>query len=173
MNNVKARLQDAGIKEVCKSMVGEMVVFYRTKKENKTLPKAKIRSSADAAAYFREIPGWKDTLEYKESFYILALNRSNYVEGWVKLSEGGISGCVVDRRIIFQHLLEFNASSFIMAHNHPSGNQNPSDADIGITKKIYSAGKIMDIDLLDHIIITEQNSDGKSYFSFADNSILS
>jgi len=85
----------------------------------------------------------------------------------MKLSQGGISGTVTDVRIIMKKAVEFLASAIIVCHNHPSGNLNPSDADSKITGKIKEAGSIMDIQLLDHIIIS-----GKDYYSFADNGLI-
>ncbi len=98
-----------------------------------------------------------------EEFWILYLNNSNKVIYKCQLSKGGITGTVVDIRLIFKIALEQNAVSIIISHNHPSGLLTPSDADINITKKIVEAGKTMDIAVLDHIIVTE-----KSYYSFND-----
>jgi len=102
-----------------------------------------------------------------EEFWVVFLNRSNKVIDRQKISMGGISGTVTDVRIILKLALEKLASSLILCHNHPSGNPKPSDADINITKKIKESGKLMDISLLDHIIVT----DG-SYYSFADEGII-
>lgn len=96
------------------------------------------------------------------------MNRSNAVLGILSVSKGGISGTVTDIRIIFQAAIKANASGIIVCHNHPSGNMNPSESDTKITHKIKEAGAIMDIQLLDHLIIT---MDG-DYYSFADNGLL-
>ena len=85
----------------------------------------------------------------------------------VQISKGGISGTVVDNRLIFRQALQHYASSIILAHNHPSGNLKPSQADIRITKKIKQAGEFMDIKLLDHLIITSS-----SYYSFGDEGMI-
>jgi DNA repair protein RadC len=85
----------------------------------------------------------------------------------MKLSQGGISGTVTDVRIVMKKAIECLASGIIVCHNHPSGNLNPSDSDTKITQKIKEAGNLMDIQLLDHLIISE-----KDYYSFADNGIL-
>ena len=102
-----------------------------------------------------------------EEFWILFLNRSNKVINRMKLSQGGISGTVTDIRIVLKKAIEYLASGIIVCHNHPSGNLNPSESDTRITQKIKEAGNIMDIQLLDHLIISE-----KDYYSFADNGLL-
>ncbi|MBN2481064.1 MAG: DNA repair protein RadC [Bacteroidales bacterium] len=102
-----------------------------------------------------------------EEFWILLLNRANKVVEKRKMSQGGISGTVTDIRMILKHALDCLASSMILCHNHPSGNEKPSEADIGITRKLKEAAGIMDISLLDHVIIA-----GKKYFSFADENLI-
>ncbi len=102
-----------------------------------------------------------------EEFWILFLNRSNKVINRMKLSQGGISGTVTDVRMVMKRAIEYLASGIIVCHNHPSGNLNPSESDTRITQKIKEAGNIMDIQLLDHLIISE-----KEYYSFADNGLL-
>ena len=98
-----------------------------------------------------------------EEFWILLLNRANQVIKLERISAGGVSGTVADPKIIFKKALDQLASSIILAHNHPSGNLNPSQADISLTNKIKNAGKLLDINILDHLIITNT-----SFFSFAD-----
>ncbi len=102
-----------------------------------------------------------------EEFWILLLNRSNFVLSKHKVSSGGTAGTVVDAQIIFKIAIQNNASSLILAHNHPSGSLKPSQADIKLTKKMVEAGKMLNILVLDHLIFAE-----KHYFSFADNSML-
>lgn len=102
-----------------------------------------------------------------EEFWILFLNRSNKVISRMKLSQGGISGTVTDVRMVMKKAIEYLASGIIVCHNHPSGNLNPSESDTRITQKIKEAGVIMDIQLLDHLIISENE-----YYSFADNGLL-
>lgn len=118
-----------------------------------------------------------------EEFWVIFLNNSNYVKGIVSnqetifigrqlidtanISKGGITGTVVDLRILFKLALEKNATAVILVHNHPSGKLQPSEADLQITQKIKEAGKIMDISILDHFIITEHD-----YYSFADHGRL-
>jgi len=128
------------------------------------LPDAgQIRCSKDAADIF--FPLLADLPH--EEFWILFLNRSNRIIDRMKISQGGVSGTVTDVRIIMKKAVEWLASGIIVCHNHPSGNMNPSDADSKITGKIKDAGNIMDIQLLDHIIIS-----GKDYYSFADNGLI-
>jgi len=102
-----------------------------------------------------------------EEFWILFLNRSNKVINRMKLSQGGISGTVTDIRIIMKKAIENLASGIIVCHNHPSGNLSPSESDTRITQKIKEAGNMMDIQLLDHLIISD-----KDFYSFADNGLL-
>jgi DNA repair protein RadC len=101
--------------------------------------------------------------DHVEYFYILLLNRNNQILGTHLLSKGGFTGTVVDVRVIFQVALKTCATSIIAIHNHPSGNMNPSDADRQITRKIADAGKLLDIQLLDHVIISSE-----SFHSMAD-----
>lgn len=122
-----------------------------------------IKCSKDVADIFQ--PLLSDLLH--EEFWILFLNRSNKVIDRMKLSQGGVSGTVTDVRIVMKKAIEFLASGIIVCHNHPSGNLNPSESDTKITLKIKEAGKLMDIQLLDHLIISD-----KEYYSFADNGLL-
>lgn len=125
----------------------------------------KISCSSDAEKIFRSI--WDSSMTYRESFYALYLNRANKVLGYQLISIGGLTGTMVDTRCIFQAVLKANATSIILAHNHPSGSKEPSNSDITITKKIKDAGKLLDISLLDHLIMLEDD-----YVSFADEAIL-
>lgn len=102
-----------------------------------------------------------------EEFWIILLSRANTILKKIRISQGGITGTVVDPKIMFRHAVEHSASGIVMCHNHPSGNLIPSDADISLTKKISDGSKLFDITLLDHIIIA-----GDSYYSFADNGRL-
>jgi DNA repair protein RadC len=102
-----------------------------------------------------------------EEFWILFLNRSNRVINRMKLSQGGVSGTVTDVRMVMKRAIENLASGIIVCHNHPSGNLSPSESDTRITQKIKEAGAMMDIQLLDHLIITD-----KDYYSFADNGLV-
>jgi DNA repair protein RadC len=109
----------------------------------------------------------QETICLQEQFVVLYLNRANKVLGSYQLSKGGLTGTVADVRLILSVALKTLASGLILAHNHPSGNLKPSEADIGLTKKIKQSAKLMDIELLDHIIISNEG-----YYSFVDDGIL-
>jgi DNA repair protein RadC len=102
-----------------------------------------------------------------EEFWVIFLNRRSGVLRKTRVSQGGLSSTVVDPRIIFSQALNAKASSIIVAHNHPSGNLTPSQSDIDLTKKLSGAGKLLDIQLVDHLIIS-----GNNYCSFADSGLL-
>ncbi|MDF2931918.1 MAG: hypothetical protein K0R36_1249 [Chryseobacterium sp.] len=102
-----------------------------------------------------------------EEFWAIFLNQSNKVIHISRLTQGGINQSIVDIRIVFKTALDHFATGIIISHNHPSGNLKPSDEDIQITKKIKEAGNLMNVQLLDHLIITQKN-----YLSFADEDLL-
>lgn len=102
-----------------------------------------------------------------EEFWIVFLNNSNKVLHHAQLSKGGITGTVVDVRLVMKQALELGAVALILAHNHPSGTLKPSSADKQITQKLKTAAEVLDIKILDHLIITQ-----KEYFSFADEGVL-
>ncbi len=106
-------------------------------------------------------------MQLNEYFYLLLLNNNNQVLGYYKVSQGGITGTVADIRLIFATALKVAACGIIDIHNHPSGNLKPSQSDIKLTSKIKDAGKLLDIRVLDHLIITNQG-----YYSFADSGTL-
>ncbi len=143
--------------------VSEITINYFPK--FKPADRPQIKQSADAFEILNN--NWGDHLMYKESFYILLLNRANKVLGMTNISVGGISGTVADPKLIFQTALKANASGIILAHNHPSGNLKPSENDISLTKKIKSAGEFLEISVLDHLIIGQDDS-----YSFADEGLL-
>jgi DNA repair protein RadC len=107
-----------------------------------------------------------DTISLQEQFVVLYLNRANRVIGSYQLSKGGLTGTIADVRLILSVALKTLASGLILAHNHPSGNLKPSEADIQLTQKVKDAAKLMDIEVLDHMIL---NSNG--YFSFTDDGL--
>jgi len=144
--------------------VAEIDVIYATK--IRPSDRLKVTTSSDAAEAFRAM--WKQSMEHRESAYVMFLNRNNKVLGIHKLAEGGLCGTIIDVRCIFQIALKANACSVILAHNHPSGNEIPSEADKTITKKIREAGKFLDIPLLDHLIMLP----GDGYMSFADEGLM-
>jgi DNA repair protein RadC len=102
-----------------------------------------------------------------EEFWVLLLNRAHRVIKKKRVSEGGVSGTVADPKIIYKMALEELASGVIVAHNHPSGNLTASQSDIDLTKKLKEAGKFLEVQLLDHLIIA-----GSKYYSFADEGII-
>lgn len=110
----------------------------------------------------------KDTIGLQETFKVLLLNNANKVKGTYQASTGGLTGTLVDIRLLFAVALKTVSANLILAHNHPSGNQKPSSADEKLTKKIQKAAELFDIKVLDHLIILPN---GK-YFSFADNGMI-
>jgi DNA repair protein RadC len=126
----------------------------------------KITSSRDAYDILKFLFD-PDTFLFQEEVLMLMLNRSNRVVGFYHASKGGINGTTVDIRNILGALLSVRACGFVMAHNHPSGNVNPSESDIRVTRQLADAGKLMEIQLIDHLILTED-----SYTSLADSGLL-
>ncbi len=156
----------------------EMVSFHLTYKINKneqmkvreikvsySLPKTKkIKVHNSDELYRIAINHWNlDTIEMQEELKAILLNRANEVIGIYELSKGGISGTVLDMKLLLSVALKCLASSIALVHNHPSRNLKPSEADYRITKKLKSACRLVDIILLDHIIISKDE-----HYSFAD-----
>jgi DNA repair protein RadC len=133
------------------------------KRASEALLREKVSCSQDAYDYLRSFMG--DTAY--EEFWILVLDRANRIRMKSCISEGGVSGTVADPKKIFKIALENGGSAIILAHNHPSGNTRPSEADINLTKKMIAAGAIMEVPVIDHIIIGEEK-----YFSFADEGLM-
>jgi DNA repair protein RadC len=127
--------------------------------------KVKITGSESAEKFIRQFYG--DDLEIFESFFILLLNRANETIGYAKISQGGIVGTVVDKKILLKYVVESLATGIILAHNHQSGNTNPSQADLNITKDLQQLCNLVDSEVLDHVILTAD-----SFYSFADNGKL-
>jgi DNA repair protein RadC len=124
-----------------------------------------ITSSQDVFDVIRK--HWSDDIQYRESFAVLLLNRANKALGFSFISKGAIAATVSDPKMIFQAALKANASSIILVHNHPSGNLQPSEADLNLTKNLVKAGEFLELKVLDHLIIGED-----SYFSFADEGLM-
>lgn len=140
--------------------VAEIELVYKTRVKISERPQ--IKASSDAYQVLKQ--SWDENkIEFVEQFKVMLLNRGNKVLGIYEVSTGGISGTVADIRLIFAAALKCNASSMVLAHNHPSSNTKPSEADIQLTRRIKEAGKLLEIKVLDHIIVTVE-----SYFSFAD-----
>lgn len=143
--------------------LNEIQISYKPVAKMNTLNK--ITGSSQAADILRQ--AWSDDIEHHESVYIICLAHSGRVLGVKMISSGGISSCIIDPKIVFQTALAANASSIILAHNHPSGTLEPSKADKDITEKIKNGGKFLEISVLDHIILTDD-----AYYSFADNGMM-
>ncbi|AWW30161.1 DNA repair protein [Echinicola strongylocentroti] len=140
--------------------VAEIVLSYRPKVKLFQVPK--ITSSKEAYEVLLE--NWDKTkLQFIEQFKVMLLNRSNRVLGVVDVSTGGTSGTVADPKIIFAAAVKSNSSGMILVHNHPSGNRFPSNADNNLTERMVNLGKLMELPVLDHIIVTSE-----SYYSYAD-----
>jgi len=152
-----------GIGEKRAVKIAAMFALARRRNESEVIFKNKISKSQDAFEIFHSLMG---DLPYEE-FWLLLLNRANRVVRKVKISEGGISGTVVDPKKIFQICLEQHATSIILGHNHPSGAVAPSEADNKITKKIKDCGLLLDVAVLDHIIVGDDR-----FYSFADEGTL-
>lgn len=135
----------------------------RRRKDQEPNDRPKVVSSGNA---FDLIQGDLMDLQHEE-FWVLLMNRAQRLIKKKRISEGGVSGTVADPKIIFKLALEELASGVIVVHNHPSGNLTPSQSDIELTRKLKEAGKVMEIQLLDHLIIA-----GRKYYSFADEGVI-
>ena len=148
-----------GIGEAKAICITAAMELGRRRKDTEVVKRDKITSSKDVFDIMKPI---MIDLPHEE-FWLLVLNRANLIIKKEMISRGGVAGTVVDTKIIFKAAIENYASSIIICHNHPSGNLKPSEADIKITKNIKDAGKLMEIPLLDHLIVTENE-----FYSFAD-----
>lgn len=146
-----------------KSFTKEKEIIVAEK--NAEFQKAKITSSRDAADYIRQF--YNTDIEIYESFFILLMNKSNNTIGFAKISSGGVAVCAVDVKLIAKFAVDTLSSSIILAHNHPSGNTQPSQNDIALTRTAKEALKLFDISVLDHVILTED-----SYYSFTDEGVM-
>jgi DNA repair protein RadC len=152
------------IKQTRQYQVAEIQLSYKSNVKPSLRPR--IMSSRDAYDVFLE--NWDDTkLEFVEQFKVMLLNRANRVLGIFVVSTGSSTGTVADPKLIFAAAIKSNASGIILAHNHPSGNLNPSQADLDLTRKIKEGGKLLEIQLLDHVIVTNEG-----YYSFADEGLI-
>lgn len=161
--SIEDLMQFKGIGEAKAITISAALEIGRRRKESSSLVKPKIQSSEDAYQQF--IPILSD-LNHEE-FWILILNRANKVVEIKNISRGGVSGTIADAKLIFRPVLNKLGSSIILGHNHPSGSVQPSMADKQLTKKIVEGGKSLDIQVLDHIIVGDNQ-----YFSFADEGIM-
>lgn len=170
--SVDGNLQELGKKEIKQLMtfkgIGEAkavtiaaaLELGRRRQASEAHQKTKISCSDDA---YKIIAPLIEDLKV-EQFWIMLLNQNNKVISKRKISSGGVTATVVDPKVIFKHALEALATGIILIHNHPSGNLQPSKADLVLTEKLYAAGKSLDINITDHLIISENG-----YYSFADN----
>lgn len=144
--------------------IAEVQLIYKT--NIKPADRPKISTSRDSFEILKRV--WNfDTVELREEMKVLLLNRWHRLLGIYTVSTGGVSGTVADPKLIFTAALKSNSSSIILCHNHPSGNPQPSEADIKLTKKCKEIGVLLEIGLLDHLIITSD-----AYFSFSDEGII-
>lgn len=160
---VKDLMKVKGIGEAKAITIVAALELGRRRKDHDPEKKPKITSSYDA---FELLKGELMDLPHEE-FWILLLNRSNQVVKKKRISEGGVSGTVADPKIIYKLALEELASGIIVAHNHPSGNLSASQSDIDLTRKLKEAGRFLEVQLLDHLIIANQK-----YYSFADEGLI-
>lgn len=144
------------------AIVAALELGRRRKSEDK-INREQITTSKDAVDIFQPLLGDKA----HEEFWILFLNRANHVIGKNQVSSGGMTGTVVDPKMIFKAALDAKAVSIILCHNHPSGNVKPSQQDTDLTKKILAAGKLLEISVLDHVIVSQG-----AYYSFADEGMM-
>ncbi len=152
-------IKNKGVGEAKAVTIVAAMELGRRRKVADIINRQKITQSKDVYEIFK--PQLAD-LPYEE-FWVILLNRSNKIMAKEKISQGGISGTVTDVRLILKKAIDKLASALILCHNHPSGNLQPSEADRKITKKLHEAGKLMEISVLDHVIVSDQ-----SYYSFAD-----
>jgi len=161
--SIKQLMDFKGIGEAKAITIAAALELGRRRRLEDALHQDKISSSRSVFDIMQPILG---ELPHEE-FWILYLNNSNKVIQKNQLSKGGITGTLVDVRLVLKNALEVGATALILCHNHPSGTLKPSEADKAITSKLKSAAKSLDIKVLDHLIITE-----KVYFSFADEELI-
>lgn len=144
--------------------VAEIQLTYR----NNVKPSLRPKISGSRDAYNVLLENWdKSKIEFVEQFKAMLLNRANKVLGIFEVSTGSSTGTIADPKLIFAAAIKANACGIILAHNHPSGNLNPSQADVDLTRKMREGGKLLEIQLLDHLIVTSEG-----YYSFADEGSL-
>ncbi|GAA3772427.1 DNA repair protein RadC [Corallibacter vietnamensis] len=161
--SLKQLMDFKGIGEAKAITIAAAMELGRRRRGEEALERKKITSSISVFELMQPVIG---ELPHEE-FWIVYLNNSNKVIQKQQLSKGGITGTLVDVRLVMKNALELGATGLILAHNHPSGTLKPSEADKQLTQKMKRAGESLDIKVLDHLIVTE-----KAYFSFADENIL-
>lgn len=155
--------QFKGIGEAKAVSIVAALELGRRRRGEQALKRAKLKSSDDVYELLQPVIG---DLNHEE-FWIVYLNNSNKVLHKSQLSKGGITGTLVDVRLVYKRALEMGATALILSHNHPSGKLEPSVADRQLTRKLKRAGESLDIKILDHLIVTQTN-----YYSFANEGIL-
>lgn len=139
--------------------VTEIELVYR----NKVKPSERRKITTPENSYDIFLQAWDmNKIDLVEQFMILLLDRSNHCLGVANLATGGVSACYVDPKIVYSTALKANASGLVLAHNHPSGNIIPSTADISLTQKFKEGGRLLDITVADHLIVTPH-----AFYSFA------
>jgi len=161
--DVKQLMHFKGIGEAKAVTIAAALELGRRRSNEEGVRQKKISSSTSVFKLMQPIIG---ELPHEE-FWIIYLNNSNKVLQTLQLSKGGITGTLVDVRLVFKNALQYGAVAVILVHNHPSGTLQPSNSDKALTQKLKTAGESLDIKVLDHLIVTEN-----SYFSFADENIL-
>ncbi len=161
--SIKELMQFKGIGEAKAINIIAALEIGRRRRLSEALERKKIKSSAEAFEVISPILNDK----HYEEFWCITLNRSNYIIKTIAISEGSIAGTIADPKKIFKLALEDNASSIILAHNHPSGALKPSQADIKLTEKCKEAGRFLELPVIDHIIVGNDN-----YYSFADEGLI-
>ncbi len=155
---------EESLKSFVLSQIAEVELMYKSKVKASERPK--INHSKDAYVIFKNT--WDENkIELQEQFKVMLLNRANKVLGIYEVSTGGMTGTVADPKLIFISALKAGACNIMLVHNHPSGNLKPSKQDEDITYKIKQAGKLLDIVLLDHLIISNEG-----YFSMQDEGFI-
>ena len=161
--SIKQLMEFKGIGEAKAITIAAAMELGRRRRGEEALEQNKITSSISVFELMQPILG---ELPHEE-FWIIYLNNSNKVIQKNQLSKGGITGTLVDVRLVMKNALEYGATGLVLVHNHPSGTLKPSEADKRITQKLKTASESLDIKVLDHLIVTE-----KAYFSFADENLL-
>lgn len=138
---------------------------FTLKKEKSNIQRAKFNSSKEVYQYVKQF--YSDDIDIQESFFTLFLDKKNETIGFAKISQGGISACIVESRLIVKYAIECLATSVILIHNHPSGQLKASEQDIATTNKLKQCLGMFDVRILDHIIVTSE-----SFYSFADMEVM-
>ncbi len=161
--SVRELMKIKGIGSAKAITIAASLELGRRRQANQLPRKKSIAASADIAEYLQT--AFRDYRH--EVFAVIFLNKANRIIHFEVISEGGITGTIADPRIILKRALEENAVGIILCHNHPSGSLKPSYADTRLTKKIKDAARLLDIEVLDHVIVSEEG-----YYSFADDGML-